>query len=102
MVIPLAGCMPEQTKDMEACRADAERFFSMYKVVDPADPSSQFVIGCMAAKGYDFTVAATDCDGRYPLSTQATCYVPNSWARWALHKIRHARDANRSDQTTSP
>ena len=88
--IALAGCVPDPAKDVAACRTDAERFYHMDKVVDPADPVSQFIIGCMAAKGYDFTVSPSDCDGRYPLVTQATCYAPNSWPDWVIYKFRRA------------
>ena len=90
MAISLAGCKSDPAKDVAACRTEAERFYHMYKVVDPADPSSQFIIACMAGKGYDFTVLPTDCDSRYPLPTQPTCYTPNSWPDWLIYKFRRA------------
>jgi hypothetical protein len=94
MSITLAGCAPDPAKDLGACRAEAERFYPMYKVADPADPSSQFIIGCMAAKGYDFTISPTDCDSQYPLATQPTCYAPNSWPNWFVYKFRRALNSN--------
>jgi hypothetical protein len=78
LLITLKGCLPDQAKDVAACVTEAERFYRMYKAVDPEDPSSQYVISCMAAKGYQFTVSPADCDSRYPLPTQATCYEPAS------------------------
>jgi hypothetical protein len=89
--IALAGCLPDQTKDVATCRTEAERFYPMYNVVDPADPSSQFIIACMATKGYDFTVSPKDCDSRYPFATQSTCYAPNSWPGWTIYQLRRAQ-----------
>jgi hypothetical protein len=60
---------------------------------DPDNPKSQFIIGCMATKGYDFSVVPSDCDSRYPFPTQAGCYVPNSWIDWMVDKFRTAKEA---------
>jgi hypothetical protein len=78
-VILLGGCLPDQAKDVEACRAEALRFYQMPPHVDPTDPGSRYIIGCMAAKGYDFSVLPADCDSRHPLSTQPACYTANGW-----------------------
>src|ERR1700742_543923 len=89
VVITLGGCSSDAAKDMSACRIEADRFYHMYKAVDPNDPSSQFVIACMATKGYDFTPAAVACDSRYPSPTQPACYQPNSWLDWIIDQFRH-------------
>jgi hypothetical protein len=88
--IGLGGCSPDQHKAMEACRLEAERFYHMYKAVDPDDPSSQYIKGCMAAKGYHFTITPADCDSRYPLATQPTCYEGNNWRDWIADRLRRA------------
>ena len=89
MAITLGGCLPDKAKDMAACQTEADRFYHMYKAVDPKDPSSQFVIECMTAKGYDFTPVAVACDSRYPSPTQPACYAANSWPDWFIDQFRH-------------
>ena len=88
MAISLGGCLPNQGKAMEVCRSEAERFYHMYNAVNPDDPSSQYIMGCMASKGYHFTILPADCDSRYPLATQSTCYEPNNWLGWIVDRLR--------------
>lgn len=90
MAIGLGGCVPNQAKDVATCQAEANRFYQTYKAVNPDDPSSQYIIACMAAKGYDFTISPADCDSRHPLPTQPTCYVPNGWLDWIIDRFRRA------------
>jgi len=90
MVITLGGCLPDQAKDVAACRTEAERFYHTYEAVDPSNPSSQYIIACMAAKGYNFTISSADCDSVRPLPTQSACYEPNSWLDWGMEKFRRA------------
>ena len=80
----------DQAQDMDTCRKEAEHFYHLDKTVDPNDPSSQYIIACMAAKGYDFTSAPADCDTRYPVSTQPACYSPNGWLGWTIDRVRRA------------
>jgi hypothetical protein len=87
----LGGCLPDRAKVMAACEKEDARFYATYKAVNPDDPSSQYIIGCMAAKGYEFTIAPEDCDGQHPLPTQATCYVPAGWFDWALFRLRNVK-----------
>jgi hypothetical protein len=88
MAISLTGWQSDKAKDLEDCRTDAERFYHLYDAIDPADPSSQYIIGCMATKGYAFTTSSTGCDTRYPLPTQATCYAPSGWLDWLIDHFR--------------
>jgi hypothetical protein len=88
MLFDLTGCLPDQAKTMDDCRQEAERFYQLYKAVDPNDPSSKYIIQCMAAKGYRFTVEPKDCSERYPLVTQAACYEPDAWFDWAIGRLR--------------
>jgi len=87
-LITLGGCLPDQAKDMAACRTDADRFYQGYRAADVDNPRSQYIIGCMAAKGYDFTIAPADCDSRHPLPTQPACYTPSSWLAWMSNQFR--------------
>ena len=89
--IGVGGCFPDQAKDVAACRSQADQFYQAYRAVDPDDPSSRYIIACMAAKGYDFTIARADCDSRYPLPTQPTCFTPNNWAGSLIDLIEHPR-----------
>ena len=86
----VGGCLPEQgtAKNVTACRVEADRFYQGYNTIDVNNPRSQFIIACMAAKGYDFDISPADCDGRHPLTTQPTCYVRNNWLAWIFDKIR--------------
>lgn len=88
MVMTLGGCLQDRSKDMANCQTEAERFYQTYRAVNPDDPSSQYIIGCMAAKGYDFTILPADCNSQHPLPTQSACYAPNSWFDWIVEKFR--------------
>ena len=66
-LISLGGCLPDNAKDVAACRAEADRFYQGYIAVDVDSPRSQYIIGCMAAKGYDFTVTPDDCNSQHPM-----------------------------------
>jgi hypothetical protein len=79
LAVSLGGCVQDQAKNVFACEAQASRFFQTYRAVDPNAPSSQYIIQCMAARGYDFTIAPADCDSRRPLPVQAACYTPRNW-----------------------
>jgi hypothetical protein len=88
VALPLAGCFPDQAGDVGACEAQANRFYQTYKAVDPNDPSSKYIIECMADKGYDFVVTPSDCDSNHPLPTQAACYTPTGWLGGVYDWIR--------------
>ena len=91
IALTLGGCLPDRAIVLAACDKDAGRFYATYKAINPDDPSSQYIIGCMATKGYDFTVAPKDCDGRHPMPRQATCYVPSGWFDWIVFKLRNTK-----------
>jgi hypothetical protein len=93
-VITLGGCLPDQAKDMSACRTDADRFYQGYHAADVDNPRSQYIIGCMAAKGYDFTIASEECDSRHPLPTQPACYTSSSWLAWIIDQFRRPLKSN--------
>lgn len=86
-VVILGGCLPEQGKDLTACQVEAERFYQTYHAVDPEDPSSKYIISCMAAKGYDFIISPAECDSRHPLPTQPACYLPNGWVAGLINRF---------------
>lgn len=88
-ILPLlSGCQPDQSKVMAVCEAEAARFFPIYRTADPASISSQYIIECMADKGYEFTVAPADCDSRHALPTQAACYEPQNWFAALIDRAR--------------
>jgi hypothetical protein len=86
--IALAGCAPDRTKDLAACGTNADRFYQRYKSKGVDDPRSQFIIGCMTAKGYQFDISPANCDSRYPLASQPTCYAPESWLNVIVDRLR--------------
>ena len=88
VAITLGGCLPDQAKDVAACQTEADRFYKTYHAVGVDDPRGQYIIACMAAKGYDFDISPEDCDGRHPLPTQSACYAPNSWLALIIDKFR--------------
>jgi hypothetical protein len=88
----LGGCLPDQSKDIASCRTEADRFYQGYRTADVDNPRSQYIIGCMAAKGYDFTIVPEDCDSSRPLPTQATCYIPSSWLAWIGNQFRSRKN----------
>jgi hypothetical protein len=87
-LIALGGCSPDRDKDLAACRIGANRFFRAGIADDPDNPKSQYIIGCMTEKGYDFTVLPSDCDSRYPFPIQSACYAPNNWLDWMVDNMR--------------
>ena len=88
VAMTLAGCLPDRAKDMAACQKEASRFYKTYHAISPDDPSSRFIIGCMAAKGYDFTITSAQCSSDHPLPPQAACYESSSWLFWIVEKFR--------------
>ena len=90
MFVPLVlgGCLPDRAKDMAICKAEASRFYEISRAADPEDPSSRYIIGCMAAKGYDFTISPAACSSDRPLPTQPTCYTSRTWLGWFVDQFR--------------
>ncbi len=88
MAIALSGCVPDRADDIAICQREATRFYAPHRAVDPEDPVSRFIIGCMAAKGYEFTVAPADCSSEHPLPTQAACYTSRTWLGWLIDRMR--------------
>ena len=88
LLLMLDGCVPDQTVSLAACQKEADRFFMGYRNDDPENPRGRYIIECMAAKGYDFTVKPEACDSRYPLTTQATCYSRRGWVNWIKFELR--------------
>ena len=86
----LAGCLPEKSGELLSCRTEAERFYPSYLAADPTAAAGQFVIACMASKGFRFSIEATDCDSRYPMTLQSTCYSSDTWASALRDKFRQA------------
>jgi hypothetical protein len=85
--VTLGGCLPDQAKDLAACRKEADRFYQGYQAVDVDNPRSRYIIACMAAKGYDFRISPADCDSRHPLPTQPSCYTSNKWLAWVVDRF---------------
>jgi hypothetical protein len=88
MAFALGGCLPDQVKasDVAACKIEADRFYQ--NGVDVNNPRSQYIIECMAVKGYDFEISPTDCDSRRPLANQPACYASQSWMVWIADQLR--------------
>lgn len=82
--IGLGGCLlPDQKQQIAACQVEADRFFLSQRATSLDDPRSQYIIACMASKGYDFTIASDECDSQYPLAIQSACYTTN-WKSWIV------------------
>ena len=95
--IVLAGCLPDRANDIAVCKTESDRFYQGYQALNVDDPRSRYIIGCMAAKGYDLDVVPADCDSKYPLVTQSACYTPDGRiARFidnsASTKLQNLRD----------
>jgi hypothetical protein len=84
----VTGCMPDRAKDLAACKAAVMRFYPTYVASKLEDPGTRYIIGCMASHGYEMEVSAADCDSRYPLPTQATCYAPRDWLASVIGRFR--------------
>lgn len=75
----LTACSSEKVADLTTCGTEADRFFQGYRADDVNNPRSQYIIECMAAKGYEFDISSTSCDSRHSLPTQSACYVSAGW-----------------------
>src|ERR1043165_9496266 len=91
MAVALGGCLPDRVKaeDVAACRMEADRFYQGHNSIEVNNARSQYIIECMAAKGYDFESSPADCDGRRPLATQPACYASQSWMAWIADQLRY-------------
>jgi len=85
--ITLGGCLPDQAKNLAACQAESDRFYRTYQGGDMDNPRSQFIIACMAAKGYEFTIVPKDCDSHHSLPNQPACYILSGWPAWAIDRF---------------
>jgi hypothetical protein len=94
MAITLGGCLPDQDKDLAACQSEADRFYQGYNAVDPDDPRSQYIIECMATRGYEFDVLPAGCDSSRPFPNQPACYTPNRRFSWIIDRFRRALKSN--------
>jgi hypothetical protein len=88
IALSLTGCGPDRTQDIAACQREAARFYAPHRAIDPEDPVSRFIIGCMAAKGYDFKIAPAACNSARALPTQAACYASRTWLGWLVDRVR--------------
>ena len=89
--LTLAGCIPDQAGNMATCQAEVARFYPTYVASNFDDPGTRYIIGCMAAKGYDLEVTAADCDSHYPLPVQAACYAPHGWLAGVIDRIQRPK-----------
>jgi hypothetical protein len=85
--VTLTGCVQSKEEDMKACVVQADHFFGEYGAFDFRSPRSQFIIGCMITKGYDFDITPDDCDSHHPLPSQTTCYSASGWLDWLNNKF---------------
>jgi hypothetical protein len=88
VIFALTGCQDDRAQDIAICQNEAARFYAPHRAVDPEDPVSRFIIGCMAAKDHDFTIAAAACNSEHPLSTQPACYTSRTWFGWFIERLR--------------
>lgn len=93
LVLTLGGCLPDKINDVASCQMQADRFFPLPSA-DADSPRSQYIIACMAAKGYDFDIEPADCDSRHSLTAQATCYSPVNWFIRKADQVRHSLKLN--------
>jgi len=80
--------LAHRSNNMADCQKDASRFYKTYRAINPDDPSSRFIIGCMAVKGYDFMITPAQCSSEHPLPPQTACYEFSSWLFWIIEKFR--------------
>jgi hypothetical protein len=90
----LGGCMPDQSGDMAACQSEVMRFYPVYVASDMDDPGTRYIVACMNSKGYVLSVAAADCNSKYPLPTQPTCYAPQGFVAAAIDQFRRPSKPN--------
>ena len=79
MVASVAGCVPDRGQQLAECGKEADRFLQAYQSINPDDPRSEYIIECMAAKGYNFNVLSVDCDSKRPFPVQPACYELTGW-----------------------
>ena len=80
MVVSLGSCSPNNAKNVTACRIEADRFYHMYKAVDPKDPGSQFVIVQRSAVPKKPNTATLNCASNVPRNTPSRAAEHDRWA----------------------
>jgi hypothetical protein len=85
--LTLSGCLPDRTAAMAECQKEASRFYQTYRATDPDSLGGHFLVGCMATKGYDYSIVATACSNRHPFPNQAGCYVSRTWLGWFAEQL---------------
>src|SRR5260221_6291579 len=85
--INLLGCSQNKTASLAECQREADRFYQGYQTDDATNPRSQYIIECMASRGYDFDISSAECDSRRSLPTQSTCYASKNWGIRKLEKL---------------
>jgi hypothetical protein len=85
--LTLSGCLPERAKDMAECQKEASRFYESYRATDPNNPAGRFLIGCMATKGYEYSIVAAACSNDHPFPNQPGCYVSRTWSGWIAEQF---------------
>jgi hypothetical protein len=94
LLIALGGCVPDQPGDMAACQEEVKRFYPVYVASNINDPGVRYIMACMEAKGYDFSISAAHCDSKYPLPTQPACYTPQGSLAAAIDQLRRPAKSN--------
>jgi hypothetical protein len=91
LLFALVGCVPNQARDMATCQTEVKRFYPVYVASNMNDPGVRYIMACMEAKGYDFSISSADCSSKYPLSTQPTCYTPHGSVAAAIDQFRRPK-----------
>jgi hypothetical protein len=85
--INLLGCSQSKTVSLADCQTEADRFYQGYQTDDPSNPRSQYIIECMASKGYDFDISSVECDSRRALPAQSACFASKNWTARKLENL---------------
>ena len=70
--------MQDQEKQLAACKLESMRLYEEPLIPDAFDvlPYHKYIVTCMAAKGYEMTVASNKCVVGVDFSFQVGCYKP--------------------------
>lgn len=72
----LAGCLDDQRQAASRCTMDARRLYPQMAFAGPFDQPGAYIIDCMGAAGYGFTMALKECPVSDWAAANPYCYRP--------------------------
>ena len=85
LLLLLSGCLDDQKQATSRCTLDARKQYPQMASAGPFDQSGLYIIDCMGAAGYGFTMLLDACPVSDWAASNPYCYSPRGRiARWVF------------------